>query len=107
MNHKKDKEEYDTIHRKLQTRLDAYHGPNPFVPVLPFTCYEKFKIFLFIISGILIVKILLFIIVLLFCYLGCLIKNCLCKKSNSRIFAYYVRAWVRFILFFIFGFYWV
>lgn len=102
-----DKEEYETIHRKLQTRLDAYNGPNPFVHILPFNWYEKLKIFLFFITGIMIAKILLFIIIVLFCYIGCLIKNCFCKKSRSRIFDLYLRAWVRFALFFLFGFYWV
>eukprot|EP01084_Bolivina_argentea_P207044 353344_1 len=95
------------VHHKLQTRLDTYNGPNPFVHVLPFTCYEKLKILLFTITGILLIKILISILIVIFCYFGCLIKNCCCKNKNSIILNLYLRAWVRVALFFIFGFYWI
>lgn len=102
-----DAEKDEIVHRKLQTRLDAYQGPNPFIKTLPFSCWEKFKIFLFCITGILIVKVILFIVIALFCYIGALIKKCFCKNSRSRIFDYYCRFWVRVALFFLFSFYWV
>lgn len=38
-----DPQTYRVIHGKLQTRLPTYHGPNPFVHVLPFTCYERYS----------------------------------------------------------------
>ena len=39
--------EYSKVNAHLQTQLNTYNGPNPFIKVLPFSMYEKFKIFFF------------------------------------------------------------
>eukprot|EP01083_Nonionella_stella_P116359 345709_1 len=107
LNEEDGKEEYAVIHRKLQIHLDAYNGPNPWVHVLPFTWYEVFKMVFFTLTGIILAKILIFLIILLFCYIGCVVKNCCCMQRRSSFFNLYMRGLTRLILFFVFGIYWI
>ena len=110
--------EYGAVSAHLQAHLELYNGPNPFIPVLPFTFYEKFKIFLFIISGILLIKILLIALIAIWWYLMALgISVCnsdmnvalLQRRKLScfrRPFRYGIILGCRAVLF-IAGFYWI
>ena len=118
----KDINEFANVNKHIQTQLDAYNGPNPFVQTLPFTNYEKFKIVFFSLTGILFVKIILVVLILLWCFLmslgvtlgndeimGAKRKPIPARKGLPccrKLFVYGIRFGARMLLF-VFGFYWM
>lgn len=105
------------VRSALQRQLSFYDGPNPFVKILPFTAYEKFKIVLFIVSGILLVKLIIVLILVIFGYLFS-IPITICRNKPQDIkdekglnsfrkpFVYGLRILTRIYLF-LAGLYWI
>jgi len=101
---------------KLETRLNVYNGPNPFIPVLPtYTKCEKIKIAFFVCSGILLIKFVLILIVLLLLWvfsLGITLGAPDTRKERKPMscwrkpFLWGIMGLVR-VLLFIGGFYWI
>lgn len=104
----------------IQRQLTFYNGPNPFVKVLPLTYYEKFKIILSIITGIIFIKIIAIILILIIAYIFSLFVTLFrSKKQNAnnikddcglswwrKPFWYGIRGLCRIYLFFA-GFFWL
>ena len=101
---------------KLEARLPFYQDINPFLPTLPFTCYERLKIFLFCITLILPIKLILLVCCVLSLYFWSLLLTIGRERTSAghlvpcslwrRPFEWMARLSVRTALFF-WGFYWI
>jgi len=101
----------------LEARLPVYNGPNPWLPVLPFTWYEWCKIIFFTVTLILPLKLIVLLILLLIMYLTSLPLTIGREYARPgkvtpplacwrKPFATLERFWMRCLLF-VAGFYWI
>ena len=102
-----DNENSDHSQSKLQTRLPHYSGPNPFT-IRRLNSYERFKVYLFCISGIALIRMMIFIVSLIGVYFVSLVIT-MCTAPDGTIHAYlikFIRLWMGIALF-NFGFFFI
>ena len=67
---------------KLSVRIDTYRGTNAFQRN-PFSCYERIKMVLMVITGIVIVRAILFAIIIILLYI-CSLPVTLCNTNLQK-----------------------
>eukprot|EP01084_Bolivina_argentea_P239102 401839_1 len=97
---------------KMSVRIDTYRGTNAFER-RPLSCYEKIKMFLMVITGIVPVRMILFLILSILLYLFSIPVTCCNKNLHTKPLSCWRKSfqWIMYLLvriiLFIMGFYWI